>query len=358
MSAKEKPKKPSKEDQQEARMVIGLLRSVTTEEEFREIEGRLMNPEIAKQTKRRDEEDRRMEEFIRKLPTIRAGYKLPAGFAKMWDLLIDGYEQEIRKRYADAGTAPKHLGAVIKRGWITVDEGKSRPKSHLKRPPDALHPIPVVLINDAGKWELPTALSMLIEAHPFVRKFTKTLPDLTKMEQIAHVMKWAETCRPENPDDNYYGTMLAQSAERLDLFLYEQAFGEPSEFGWMHAAKKSQQFWDILDAAIGFGRSLTNYEMHGDGSMESLIQRTLVLSAGRRLSESGSKIEPLLREYLGSSDDRVTPLKFLGWLGGVRSKVSDADEIIFPEGSRGFGLTGISWNGLKNLLKAASRRMK
>lgn len=358
MSAKKQSKKPSEEDKQEALMLVGLLRSVTTEAEYREIEQRMLNPEKTAEAKRREEESRRMEEFIGRIPTIQSGYKLPAGFAKMWDLLIDGYEQEIRKLHEDTGTNPKYLGTIIKRGWVTVNEAKSRLDSHLKMPAEEFHPISAVLVNDTGNWEPPVALSMLIKAHPFVRKATEKLPELTKQEQISQVMKWAEACRSENPDHNYHGSILAQSSERLGLFLYEQAFGDAQEFGWMHAAKQSRQFWDILDAAIGFGRSLTNYEIYGDGSMESLIQRALILSGGRRLSESGSKIETLLKEYLESSDTKVTPLKFVTWLGGKRSKVSDGEEIVFPAGSRGFGLKGISWDKLKNLLKSASRRLK
>jgi len=358
MSAKKKPKEPSEEDKREARMLVGLLRCVTTEEEYREIEQRMLNPEKTAAAKRREEEIRRMEEFIGRIPALQSGYRLPAGFANMWDLLIDGYEQEIQKRYQEAGTNPKHLGTIIKRGWVTVNEAKSRLDSHLKMPAKELHPIPTVLFNDTGKWEPPVALSMLIRAHPFVRKFTETLPEPTKQEQIAQAMRWAEACRPDNPDDNHYGTILAQSAERLDLFLYEQAFGDPAEFGWMHAAKQSQQFWDILDAAIGFGRSLQNHEIYGDGLMESMIHRALAPKGGRPKSEPGSKIEYLLEKYLESSDDRVTPRKFLAWLGGNRSKVSDGDEIVFPEGSKGFGLKGISLDKLKNLLKSASRRLK
>ena len=89
-----------------------------------------------------------------------------------------------------------------------------------------------------------------------------------------------------------------------------------------------------------------------------MIHRALVPKGGRPKSEPGSEIEDLLEKYLESSDDRVTPLKFLAWLGGKRSIVSDGDEIVFPEGSRGFGLKGTSLDKLKNLLKSASRRLK
>jgi hypothetical protein len=194
-----------------------------------------------------------------------------------------------------------------------------------------------------------------VKAHPFIRILTEKLPSLTVKEQIAKAIKLAETRRKEG---DYHGTILAQAAERLDLFLYEQMFGDAIEFGWMHAAKESRQFWDILDAAIGFGRSLANHETYGDGSVESLIKRALVLSGGRRMSESGYKVEYLLKEYRNSGHNEITPANFLSWLGGERSNVSDADEIVFPDRSRGFGLKGLSWNQLKNLVKSASRRMK
>jgi hypothetical protein len=60
MSAKKQSKKPSEEDKQEALMLVGLLRSVTTEAEYREIEQRMLNPEKTAEAKRREEESRRM----------------------------------------------------------------------------------------------------------------------------------------------------------------------------------------------------------------------------------------------------------------------------------------------------------
>jgi hypothetical protein len=353
---KKKPtKRPSKAAVKEANVIISLLKSVMSESEFAEFEELKMNPEKAAVAKRREEESRRMEEFISKIRTMPAGYRLPAGFAKMWDLLIDGYEQEIRKRHQDAGTKPKHLDALIRRGWVTVNEVKLRLESHLKMPAKEVHPIPAVLVNDAGKWEAPTFLNILIKAHPFVRKVTEKLPELTQQEKILQVMKWAKTCRPKNPEDNYYGTILAQSAERLDLFLYEQAFGDLAEFRWMHAAKQSQQFWYILDAAIGFGRNLAKYETYGDGTTESLIQKALVLSKGKRPTGWRQFIEEELIAVRVSKGKLMTPAELRNHLGSNLPNLKDANMTFSDQ--RCAHLPPITWPQFQIRAKKARQKL-
>jgi hypothetical protein len=358
MSAKKQAKRPSKKAQEDAEILVELLRNILSEDEFREFGERALNPEKAAEADRREEEDRRMEEFIGSISGIPAGFELPDGFEEMWEVLVSGYEEETRKRHAasDKNAKPKDFDVFIKRGWITADAKALELRSHPRKPADEFHPIPAVLINDDGKWKAPTALNMLIRSHPFVRAITETLPELTKREQVAQVMQWAETCRPDNPDDNHYGTILAQSAELLDLFLYEQAFGDPAEFGWMHAAKQSQQFWDILDAAIGFGRSLQNHEIYGDGSVEDLIIKGLLQTRGRTPDKLTYVMEELMDGYRKEYGMEATAKKLLVWVGGKISSASDKP-LILPEECSG-RLKGITWDKWSNTVKDLKKKRK
>ncbi len=324
-------------------------------DEFRQFAQWAMNPEKRIEAERLEEANRRIEDFLFNLQSIPAGYELPEDFEMNWEALLAAHEQEQKDQLVANGSNPTQLASWIKRGWITADKEALAMKSHLKKPAPDSHPIPMVLINNGGRWLAPTMMDCIVRVHPFVRAVTETLPELSVEQQIRRAMRRFQELREEGSDRV---GVQAQAAETLETLLHEPTLGDPLEFGWLAAAKESDHFWLILNAAIGFGRTLANDEVYGDGSMQMQIQRWLVLSGGRRTSRVGSEIERLISEFLGSGNNKLTPKKFLSWLGGKPSNVTDDHEIDFPIRSRGFGLKGISWNKLKSLVKSASRRMK
>lgn len=333
-------------------MLVGLLKQTLSPEEFREFEERALNPEKAAEAARREEMERKMGKFLGEIQTIPAGYRLPAGFAKMWNLLIDDYEEEARNRFIANGRESRHLDSWIKRGWITADAEAKVLKSHIIEPPAKSRPIPALLINESGHWVAPTMLNLIIKEHPFVRAVTKQLPTLTMQEEICEVMKRAATCRKEG---DYHATILAESADRLELFLYEQAFGDPAEFGWMRTAKQSQQFWVILDAAIGFGRSLANYETFGDGSVESLIQRSLVWGTGKRATEWRIEIEQKLLEIFQKTGELLTPAKLRKEMGAAAP--GGLESILEFENQKYAAMPPIKWKDFRIRAKKSAEKI-
>lgn len=356
MAAKKKSRRPTRKELEKDE-IASVLKHFEEKfpNEFRQFAEWAMNPEKRIEAERRDEANKRIEDFLSNLQSIPAGYELPKDFEMNWEALLAAHEEEQKDQLVANGSNPTQLASWIKRGWITADKESLALKSHLKKPIPDLHPIPMVLINHGGRWLAPTMMDRIVRVHPFVRAVTETLPELSVEQQIRRAMRRFQELREEGSDRV---GVQAEAADTLEAFLYEPTFGDPKEFGWLAAAKESDHFWLILNAAIGFGRTLANDEVYGDGSMQMQIQRWLVLSGGRRKSEVGSKIEQLISEYLGCGNNKVTPKKLLSWLGGKPSEVTDDDDIDFPRGSRGIDLKGISWNGFKNLVKSASRRME
>jgi len=354
MSAKKTVKRPSKKDRDEAEMLVAYFKETLNEEDFRDFVERALNPAKAAEAERREEANRQLKDFISGIHNIPAGYALPEGFTENWELLIQAFEQQERERLTSNGIAPSKVDLLVKRGWIAVDVEKERLKSHPKiEPPPELHPIPSVLVQDGGHWRAPSVLTYVIKVHPFIRAFVENQPDLTVEQTIARAIKKAGLCRAE---EDYYGTMLAESAEALELFLYEQMMGEPAEFGWMKSAKKSRQFWNILNAAIGFGRCLANYESFGDGSLDDLILGGLTQKRGRIARDTTFHILELMDAYRNHHGVEATAKKLLDWIGGKVPSATD-EPLIFPD-ARADKFKGVTWDQWNNAVKNQKKKSK
>lgn len=351
MSAKRRtPDNISPDSEELARMLIEILDPV----EIQQIVDEYHHPELKVERETRAKRQEELQTFVNSLPDIPHGYKLPTGFEKMWDLLVAAHESDIREQWVSDGHKPEHIESWVKRGWITADLERRQLVSHTTKPEDNQHPIPVVLENRQGKWESTSYLGLIVKLHPFVRAICSQLPEMSVREEVMDALRRAADCGNEG---DYHGTMLAQAANYLDLWLYDQDPDDSDDLGWLHSAKSSDQFWNILNSAIGFGRCLAAHELFGDGTVEARIQRSLVLSSGRRATEWRRSIDELLDSFRSANGHEATASELLEWIGGKRPDTSDSDSLIFPnEYSEQFrGITWFRWN---ETVKSAKKKRK
>lgn len=301
------------------------------------------------------EASERLEKFTCLVFETPAGHKLPKGFEQEWDNLLTDYEAELKEHFEQQPDAPKGWEIAIRRGWVIADVEAQRLVSHLEEPDQSLHPIPAILQNDDGNWELASIMVTMVRAHPYVRAITEKLLVLSTKEEVLEAIAKSKAIQTDEP----HGANLAIAADRLDLFLHIPSFGaeERKEYGWMHDAKSSQQFWDILNAAIGFGRSLARYDSLGSGKARELLLHGLLLRRGQGESRHTPIIRKLIQDYEHETGNRATAKKLLSWIGGSKSKLSDDAPLVLPDKHK-CSLHGISWtkwnNCVRNQLKKST----
>lgn len=287
---------------------------------------------------------KRLEKFICSVCKIPAGHELPDGFEEEWDNLLKEYESQIKEYFEQQPDAPERWELAIKRGWVVADEEAKKLVSHLELPDQSLHPIPAILHNEAGKWELASIMVTMVRAHPYVRVVTEKLPVLTTQEEVLEAIANSKAIQTDEP----HGANLSLAADRLELFLYEPSFGadERHEFGWMADAKSSQHFWHILDSAIGFGRSLERYESLGSGKAQELAIQGLMPRGGKPEGPYKQIIRRLMDSYAEEHDHAATAKKLLVWIGGKAGN-ADNEPLILPD-EHLKQLAGITWDQWKN----------
>jgi hypothetical protein len=354
MNANKPERQVSPEDRKEAEELIRLLRESLPEEEFNRLAEEILHPELRAEREAHEARAERVQAFVNGLHEVPAGYDLSEGFEARWEELLGIYEAQAKESFAKSQRTPEQIGRLVKRGWMTVDLAASELKHHLKQPPPDTHPIPVVLANHNGHWNAPAALLEFgVKRHPFVRAVTDQLPQRSAKERVLRKLKWAEK---EGTSGEYHATLLAQAADSLDLVMYAEMFGEAKEIGWLYRAKKSERFWRILDAAIGFGRRLATHEIYGDGTVEELIQKSLVNPGGKSPDDWRTRIDELLPLYFKQTGKKPTSKRLLSWLGGVRGS-NDAGKMTFKK-KIGAGLNGISWDQFVNRVEASQKRSR
>ena len=124
----------------------------------------------------------------------------------------------------------------------------------------------------------------------------------------------------------------------------------------MHAAKESQQFWDILDAAIGLGRSLANYETFGDRALEELILHGHLQNRGKSSSRSTQIIRELMANFQKEHKHEATAKKLLVWVGGSTPSADD-QPLIFAK-DLADSLAGMTWEKWSNTVKDLKKKRK
>jgi hypothetical protein len=320
------------------------------EEAFQSYMTELTNPEPAEQREHREAEEARMRDFLSGLMTFPPGTSIPENFDGMWEKLLKSiFEREREWRFAKIET--KKLDRVLKRGWATPDTTALSLAFTVDRPASELHPIPVVLCNDDGHWTPPIDLIWVVKTHPYIRWVNEGLGELSHQERIKRRLKWAKSLG----GNERYATILAQRAEGLDLSMEEQYHSDTPGAIEIYRIKGNEQFWEIVEAAIQFGRRWALWEVYGDGTVEEMIQKGLLGPSGKAPDAWGREVERLIAEFRSESPEKPTPVRLLKWIGGTQGNNAKAP-LKLPADSRGESLIGISWDEFKNRVKAVKQR--
>jgi hypothetical protein len=364
-SSQRKPPKGKSTQSFEDEVLIAFLGTPEGKAWAKQLIEEAANPAISRKRQRETARHDALFSFLHYLEQLPANLVLPEGFHQRWEKWIKRFEQEEIAKLPPKSRSKASVGKWVKRGWVTTELTASGELQtgqfiyHDKKPNAAEHPIQVIQIRQKGHWRMTEDQFLATRAHPFVRTFCASLPTLSDKSAVLGKIRWSSDLQgeSESPEDR-----LKYAAGHLHVALYADArkclAGDQDQCAPFGQLPEEAPIWKILNAAIGFGRMLEHQEVFGDGTVETLINRSLAPSGGRKLTDSGFRIEALLGTYQESGEGKLTPKLFLKWLGGVRDESSDANVIVFPHASRGHGLTDVSWDRLKNLVKSAVRRMK
>jgi hypothetical protein len=331
-----------------------LLIETMDEEEARQMVEEAEDPEKRREREQREAREALIEDFLSKLHESPTDADLPEDFWKDWERLVSFYERRCRDRLKHKGKKDGRIEKLVRRGWVTADAEKRELVTHLERPPDERRPIPAVFTVTEKGWCLPETLMEIIRIHPYVRAVTDELPVPTTREEIEAKIQWAQAGR--KGDCGEIERSVAGGAEVLDLRL-GQSFEDSEDSDWLGKARESERFWEILDAAIGFGRMLERYGRLNDGRVEALVQKAVLVPTGKKPSKEGRAVEQLIEEFRRERDETPTAKKLAGFIGAKRG-ASDDDPLEIPAGNRASELDGVSWTKFQILVKGARVRME
>ncbi|MCB1129921.1 MAG: hypothetical protein KDN05_02255 [Verrucomicrobiae bacterium] len=208
----------------------------------------------------------------------------------------------------------------------------------------------------------------------------KAIEEESPAEGFQHLLRWTEAVADQHglSDPERIPSLATQEGEnrRAAICLVAEAVlssyleadngcdeevrqGAPSaeDLRWLADAKNGKRFWQILLAAVEFGRSIEDYQRFESSKVEETVLRLSALNPGRQTSPEGRAVDKIVAAFQARETGNPTPTTILKFLGGRRPG-SDEEPLIVDHLLWTKELTRVSWGDLKNLVKSANRRLK
>lgn len=300
------------------------------------------------------------EHFLLYLNSIPAGAALPQDFNRRWDEWLGRIGREEIDKLPPKDRADEQIGEWVKLVWVTADfqDANERQTGHFinhdEKPIAAEHPFRAIVINEKGQWRMPADQRVAAIHHPYTRAFCDSLPSLSDKTSILNKIRWAAELEANASSSK---GQLADAARQLQAAFSAgilECLPVPTEgFIQFDHLPDEAPFWQVIDAAIGFGRSLQHQEIFGDGRVESVLRRGVRVEMGITLRQL---IARLMDDYFNEKGTEATSAKLLIWLGTARPG-SDSEPIHFPD-RRGSALRNLCWPEFDQTVKNEKRSRK
>lgn len=300
-----------------------------------------------------------------------------------WERLLDACIRKERKALEEKGVPQNRIDEAVRFEWARWDRNSGQFVTELVRPRHD-PAVPVVMVRRGEGFGIHREIHGLLWQHPLLindilaskrshprEGFTNTLKSVDRLKLEHDLDDWEVVsllAEEDDPDRWAARCVLAAMEIRLSLEVGYVASAwewdvdssggsaDTENLHWLAEAKKGRHLWRLLNEAVELGRAMGHYSMFRDSMIEDAIQHMLTANPGKKTSPEGKAMERIVEAYQAAESGEVTSSNLLRFLGGTPPK-NFAEPLKIDHSLWVDDLRDVSWERMKNLVKAVKRRM-
>lgn len=274
-------------------------------------------------------------------------------FNQKWRDLLIWHAAKERDWLLKNSVGSKVVDRLIQLRWAVLDRARNAYDYLEKKPLSDLHPIPIIVVNWYGTWDLSPSLRATVMQHPIYRALNADLPEATPKSDLMRLMRWGMSLygSPKNLE-----SAMASLAHECDALIHDvDMFNSPND-EWLRLARQSEDFWTLLQKMFDFGRRHAFWQAYRDGSLQKTSRRgALMVTKGK--GKWRQVLDEAIRRHYGDSGIWLSPAKLRKKLEALPDTPAPTTRLRFgdPELAK---MPPITWGQLRSLAKKCLTEQK